>query len=70
MQVSCKFALGALVVLAEPFVLALLTGESVRTSMHLLHSVVQIRAVRLFSALTAAVSGSVVCALSAALEKC
>lgn len=66
----CEFALGALVVLAEPFALALLTDESVRTSVHLLHSVLQIRAVCLLSALTAAVPASVVCALSAALAKC
>lgn len=66
----CEFALGALVVLAEPFALALLTDESVRTSVRLLHSVVQIRAVCLLSALTAAVPASVVCALSAALAKC
>lgn len=66
----CEFALGALVVLAEPFALALLTDESVRTSVHLLHSVVQIRAVCLLSALAAAVPASVVRALSAALAKC
>lgn len=66
----CEFALGALVALAEPFALALLTDESVRTSVHLLHSVVQIRAVCLLSALTAAVPASVVRALSAALAKC
>lgn len=65
----CKFALGALVVLAEPFALALLTDESVRTSVHLLHPVVQIRAVCLPSALTAAAPASVVCALTAALAK-